>query len=288
MLLLLVAPLSHAADPAFAGAAVAGQAVLAPETRLTAELGGSFAGGNTRSYQLTVSLDADHRWGRNKLTIDTGANLGRSVIDANGDGHLDDDERDAGWAETARKAWLDLRQDRFFGSRDSLYLLAGGLLDPFSGYDNRLHVQAGYSRVLAATKTTRLVAEIGIDGAHEDLVAGVSPNAATILSVRGMGGVTHALSGTVTLAEKLEAFENVLTPTDIRVLNEVSLTTKITSRFSFKLLHSVSVDNLPVEGFQRVDQTAAVSFIATIAPLKPATQPCPSADPAPLSASPTR
>ncbi len=277
LLLLLSAPLSRAADPAFAGAAVAGQAVLAPETRLAAELGGTFAGGNTRSYHLTASLDADHRWGRNKLTIDTGANLGRSVIDANGDGHLDDDEREACWAETARKAWLDLRQDRFFGSRDSLYLLAGGLLDPFSGYDDRVHAQAGYSRVLVATKTTRLVAEIGMDGAHEDLVAGVSPNTATILSVRGLGGVTHALSGTVTLAEKLEAFENVLTPADIRALNEVSLTTKTTNRFGFKLLHSVNFDHRPVDGFQRVDQTAVVTFIATIAPLKPATQPCPCA-----------
>ena len=59
---MLLLPSAWAADPEFVGTAAAGQQFTKPETHLAAELGGTFAGGNTRSYQLSASLDADHRW----------------------------------------------------------------------------------------------------------------------------------------------------------------------------------------------------------------------------------
>lgn len=262
--LLLLASFAHAADPTFVGTDVPGQKFEEPESHLAAELGGSFTTGNTQNYALHVSLDGDHRWLRNKLALDLGANIGQSVVDTNGDGHIDDNERAAGWVETGRKLWADGRYDRFVGDRDSLYLLAGGLVDPFAGYDSRTHVQLGYSRILVEAETTKFVAELGVDGAREDFVVDVDPNLAYILAVRAMLGLTHNFSENVSFGEKLEVYENVLTPVDVRLLNEASLTAKLSNKFSLKLAHSLIYDNQPVEGFQPLDQTTIVTFVASI------------------------
>jgi putative salt-induced outer membrane protein YdiY len=258
------AAVAHAAAPSFVGADAAGQKFAKPESHLAAELGAAFATGNTQNYSLVASLDGDHRWKRNKLTLDLGANLGQSVLDLNGDGHLDDDERAVGWVETGRKVWVDARYDRYVGKRDSLYLLGGALLDPFAGYDTRTHVQLGYARVLVETPTTRLVAELGADGAREDFVAGVVPALATILAARGMLGLTHAFSANVSVTDTLELYENVLTPVDLRVLNQAALTARLTTKFSLKLSHTLTFDNQPVEGFGPVDQSTVVTFVAAI------------------------
>ncbi len=262
--LVLLATLAHAADPAFAGTDKPGQKFETPESHLAAELGGSLTTGNTQNYALIASLDGDHRWLRNKLTLDLGAALGRSVLDTNEDGHLDDTERAAGWAETSRKLWADARYDRFVGDRDSLYLLAGALIDPFAGYDNRTHAQVGYSRILVETEATNLVAELGIDGAREDFIVGVDPNEAYILAARAMIGITHNFSENVSFTEKVEAYENVITPIDLRLLNQASLTAKLADRFSLKLSHNLTFDNQPVEGFQKLDQSTTITFVASI------------------------
>lgn len=262
--LLLLGSLAHAADPAFAGTDAAGQKFEKPESHLAAELGGSFTTGNTQNYALLASLDGDHRWKRNKFALDLGANLGQSVLDTNGDGHIDELERAAGWAETSRKYWADARYDRFVGQRDSLYLLAGGLVDPFAGYDNRTHVQLGYSRVLIESESTTLVAELGVDGAREDFIVDVEPNVAYILAARAMVGLTHKFSESVSFTDKLEAYENVLTPVDLRLLNQASLTAKLSDKFSLKLSHNLTYDNQPVEGFQPLDQSTTVTFVASI------------------------
>ncbi|MDP2316261.1 MAG: DUF481 domain-containing protein [Pseudomonadota bacterium] len=262
--LLLLRGLAHAADPAFVGASAPGQKFAEPETHLAAELGGAFTTGNTQNYALNASLDGDHRWKRNKLALDLGANLGQSVLDTNGDGHLDDAEFAAGWAETGRKLWADARYDRFVGQKDSLYLLAGGLIDPFAGYDNRSHVQLGYSRILLESESTNVVAEVGADGAREDFVLGVEPNEAYILAARVMVGFTHKFSENVAFTDKIELYENVLAPIDVRLLNQASLTAKLTDKFSLKLSHNLTFDNQPVEGFQPLDQSTTVTFVASI------------------------
>ncbi len=263
MIVALLA-LAHAADPAFVGADTAGQAFPKPVTRLAAELGGAFTSGNTSTYTLNASVDADHRWTRNKVGVDAGANLGRSVIDTNGDGHVTEDERAAGWAETAKKVWVDARYDRYVGRRGSLYVLAGTLLDPFAGYDNRSHVQLGYSRLLYDKKPTQLVAEAGADGAREDFVAGVDPAEAYVVSVRVMVGLTHAFNENVSFTDTLEVYESVPNLADLRVLNQAALTAKLADKFSLKLSHNLTFDNEPVEGFRPLDHTTTVTFVASI------------------------
>jgi putative salt-induced outer membrane protein YdiY len=269
---LLAVPFATAADPAFVGADAAGQAFEKPETHLAAQLGGAFTTGNTQTYALNASLVGDHKWMRNKGSLSTGANLGRSILDANGDGHLDDAERAAGWAENARKAWIDARYDRFVGKKNSLYLLTGGLLDPFAGYDSRVHAQLGYSRVLVGGNPitpvggdpTALVAELGVDGAREDFVDGVDPNTAYVIAGRVMVGLTHKFSDNVAFSDKVEVYENLLTPIDLRVLNVATLSAKLTDKFTLNLGHNLTFDNEPVEGFQPLDQATTVTFMASI------------------------
>lgn len=260
---MILLPLATTVNP-FVGADTAGQTFAKPASKLSAELGGAFTSGNTMMYTLNGSLDGDHRWKQNKLTLDLGANLGRSVLDANADGHIDDDERAAGWTENARKIWVDGRYDRYVGKRDSLYTLAGTLIDPFAGYDNRSHAQLGYSHVLYQAVPTTLVAELGADVAREDYIDGVAPNEVWLVSIRAMIGVSHAFNANVSLADKVEVYESVPAFEDVRVLNQASLTAKLTDRFSLKLSHSLTFDNVPVEGFQPFDQSATVTFVASI------------------------
>lgn len=252
-----------AADPSFAGADTTGQGVAKPTSKLAAELGGAFTSGNTRTYTLNGAIDGEHRWARNKFGVDAGANLGRAVLDANGDGRLDDAERAAGWAETAKKVWIDTRYDRYVGSRGSLYILVGTLLDPFAGYDNRSHVQVGYSRPVVTTQRTVLVAELGADAAREDFVDGITPNEAYLVAVRGMLGLTHTFNDSVRFEDKLEVYENIPDFADLRVLNQAALTAKLADRLSLKLAHTLTFDNAPVEGFQSLDHTTTVTFVAS-------------------------
>jgi putative salt-induced outer membrane protein YdiY len=263
MTLLLVTG-ALAADASFAGADTTGQAVAKPTSRLAATLGGAFAAGNTSAYTLVGAVDGDHRWGRNKASVSAGANLGRAILDADADGRLDDAERAAGWAETARKAWIDARHDRYVGRKGSLYVLAGTLVDPFAGYDNRSHVQLGYSRPLATGARTKLVAEIGADGAREDFVDGIAPNEAYLVAARAMLGLTHAFNESVTFEDKLELYENIPDFADVRVLNQATLTAKLTDKLSFQLAHHLTFDNDPVEGFQPLDHATTVTFVASI------------------------
>jgi putative salt-induced outer membrane protein YdiY len=253
-----------AADSTFVGADAAGQAFEEPVSHLAASLGGAFTSGNTRTYTLNATLRGDHRWKANKVGADLGANLGRSVIDSDGDGHIDPEERDAGWTETARKAWVDARYDRYVGKKDSLYALGGTMVDPFAGYDTRSHLQLGYSRVLVQGKSLGLVAELGADGAFEDFVDGVDPPSAWVLSVRGMVGTSYTFSPSVSFTDKLELYENVLTPVDLRVLNGAQLVSKLADRFSLSLTHTLTFDNQPVEGYQTLDHTVTVAFVASI------------------------
>jgi putative salt-induced outer membrane protein YdiY len=255
---------AFAADPSFAGTDAAGQTFAKPESHLAAELGGAFTAGNTRTYTLNASIDGDYRWRRNKGTIDAGVNLGRAVLDSNGDGRLDDTERNGGWAETARKLWVDARYDRYVSKRDSLYLLAGTLADPFAGYDNRSHAQLGYSRILVKSERTDLVVELGADVAREDFITGVDPNEAYIVAARAMAGLTHQFNANVAFSEKVEIYESIPNVADLRLLNQASITAKLSDRFSLKLSHNLTFDNQPVEGFQPLDHTTTVTFVASI------------------------
>src|SRR4051794_33414549 len=110
--LLLLCTQAFAADPTYAATEKPGQKFDKPESHLSVELGGAWTTGNTVSFSLNGALAGSHRWLRNKLTLNLGANVGRAIVDTNGDGHLDATERAVGDVETAKKYGGDLRYDR--------------------------------------------------------------------------------------------------------------------------------------------------------------------------------
>lgn len=264
MILLLAAIQALAVEPVFVGTEKAGTEAEKPVTTLSAEFGGVWTTGNTDTFNLNGIMRTGHRWGKNRFKLDVGANLGQSYLDVDGDGRVDDEERDLGRIETARRYFGDARYDRFVSERDSLYVLAGSFIDPFAGYDNRAHVQAGFSRAIAKNETTTVLGELGADLAREDFVDGVVPNGDTILAVRGLVGISHRFNPNVTLSEQVEVFENVLAGEDLRVLSTGAITASLTNVLSLKLSHQLTFDNAPVEGFRKVDQTTMATFVATL------------------------
>jgi putative salt-induced outer membrane protein YdiY len=189
---------------------------------------------------------------------------GRGRVDLDGNGTLDDAERASDSVETARRAQADTRYDRFFGERNSVYVLAGGLIDPFAGYDLRTHEQLGYSRHLLQSDKTTVVVELGGDYAQENFVDGVRPNTAQVLSAREMVGVKFSPGKDFGFENVIEAYENVLVFEDVRVNNTAALSAKLNGTLSFKFSHQLRFDNQPVEGFRPVDQTGLVTMVATL------------------------
>lgn len=261
---ILALSTAWAEDPTFAGAAAPAPEVDKAEGHLVSELGGSYASGNAIFFTLNGGATGDVRWHQNKFSGVAALAFGQAVPDANADGHVDDAERNVGFVESARRAGVDLRYDRFFGEKDSLYALAGAVIDPFAGYDLRTHEQIGYSRLLVGADKAKLTTEVGFDVAQENYVDGVDPAYADVLAARVMLGLLYNPSESVSLEDRVEVYENVLVPEDVRVLNAASLTSKLSGRLSLKLSHTLAFDNVPVEGFRSLDQTSLVTMVATV------------------------
>ena len=186
-------------------------------------------------------------------------------MDGDGDGLLSDDELKLDRVDNARKYYADGRYDRYLGKeKSSIYVLGGALHDPFSGYDLRTHEQVGYSRSLIDTDATELVAEIGVDYAQENYVAGVDPNQANVFAGRLMLGLTHQLTETIGLADRVEIYEAPLDPADVRVLNQASLNVGLSEKLALKLSHQLTFDNQPVQGYRPLDQTSMLTVVASI------------------------
>lgn len=266
--LLILATVASAQDADFADHAEAGQKFEEPETNLSAELGGAWATGNVDYYTVNGQVDASHRFERNQLTLGGGINIGKGISDADGDGMLSDAERSADKVEIARKYWGDARYDRFVGDKGSIYVLAGALSDVYAGYDLRAHEQIGYSRILVETDSTDLKVELGADVAQEDYVEGADPDFAMVYSARGMLSLTHQFNDSVSFSDTVEAYENIIDPADLRVLNEAAISAKLSDVFSVKLSNQLTFDNVPVATdagtYRKLDQVTLVSLVATL------------------------
>ncbi len=268
-MLAFVVPSARAEDPVFVGTQAPAAEVEKPETKLSSELGFGWTTGNTMTYNLNIGASASHKWGQNKLGIDGGANVAQSVPDTDANGILSQAERDAGYVKTAQKILVDGRYDRFFGEKNSLYALGGWLTDPFAGYDYRTHGQLGYARVLVKSDKANLNAELGADVALEnytvDAVALGAPESAVIIAARAQLAFDYKFNDSVGFSDKVELYENVQAPADLRILNTASISSKLSDKFSLKLSHSLTFDNSPVTpDFKKLDQTTLATFVASI------------------------
>ncbi|MCK6507420.1 DUF481 domain-containing protein [Myxococcota bacterium] len=271
----LATPLASAQDDlaSFSAADQATEKVEKPDTDLSAELGGALVTGNAVYYSLNASLAFAHKWSDNKLAIGAGANYSAGKADADASGTLSDAERAADSQELARKFFGDARYDRYLTQKDALYLWAGAVHDPFAGYEVRVHEQLGYARTLVASESTKLGTEVGFDWAHEFFTEPQaegndfleeSDTYENVLA--GRVGVTfsHAFNENVSLSDTADAYVNVMQPEDVRLLNTAALNTKLSNVFTLKLSNQLTFDNVPVEGFQKLDQTTMVTFVASI------------------------
>ncbi len=261
----LLSPQAAAVDTEFAGTEAPPEEVVeAPESTVIAELGGTFASGNAVYYAVNGGVTASHKWDKNKLSAAAGINIGAAVADTDADGLLNDAERAEGFSQNVERYFGEGRYDRFLSDKDSLYLLAGAFKDPFAGYDLRAHEQIGYSRTLVANDSTNLVTELGFDVAQENYVEGVDPNTQVIYAARLLLGLTHKFNDNVAFTDTFEVYENVIDLEDLRILNTASLSSTIATNLSLKLSHSLIFDNVPVEGFENLDQTTMVTLVATL------------------------
>ena len=264
MMLALLATAALAQDADFQGTAAApdeGITAKKTTTTLSAELGGMWTSGNAQTYTLNAGANLGSRWQKNKISAVAGANVGAAVSDLDGNGLLDETERDEGYTANARRVFGEVRYDRFLTEKDSLYGLVGAFHDIFAGFDLRSHEQVGYSRLLVNDDTTTLRAELGVDVAQEWRT---TDEFAVIPAARLLLGATHKLNENVSVAETFELYENVIDPADLRILNAASLSTTLSSKFSLKLSHSLIFDNVPVEGFRKFDQTTAITLVASL------------------------
>lgn len=266
-LLTLLSGLAFADEPKFENTQKEVKKLEKPEAHLTAEFGGALTTGNSEFYMLTAGLNASYKWQRSKIGLIGGAVVGSSRVDSDGNSTLSDEERAAPMVPSAKRFFGDLRYDFFLSDRDSVYILLGAFHDPFAGYDLRTHEQIGYSRVLIKSDSTSLVGEIGIDFAQENYKVGddgVDPETKNIIAGRVMVGITHKFSEGVGFEDTFELYEAVPEFADLRMLNTASIVAALGSKLSLKLSHSFIFDNVPVEGFQKFDQTMNITLVASI------------------------
>jgi len=259
---------AHAAEPEFADFAEEEEEEegepVAIGTTASVGLGGSATNGNAVAYTLNGIANAKQRWLTDQLAAVVGVNVGRAIVDSDESGNLSAPERRVGTVEIERKYFAETRYDRFFGEKNSLYALGGGLVAPFAGYELRTHEQLGYSRVLSTSETTVVVGEGGADYAQELYVAGVDPAYSGVLAARLMLGIEHQFNDSLSFTNAIEIYENVLVVEDIRMLNVFSFSAAASDHLSLKISHNLAFDNQPVDGFQTLDQTTLFTLVATL------------------------
>lgn len=251
-----------------------------PETHLTAELGGTIASGNSNFYTVNGLVNVSHKAAKNQVSFLAGLNIGGAkpvalVSTTTGGATVTTPPpEDATYIENVRRFYGEGRYDRFLTNDDSLYVLAGAFHDRYAGYDLRAHEQIGYSRLLVHSLRTELRSELGADWAQEDYVAGTEPNYQNVVAARILVGFAHKFGkpgtepGTfderVVISDVVEIYESVLDFEDVRMLNTAALTSTLSGKLSLKLSHSLIFDNVPVEGFEPLDQTTMVTLVASL------------------------
>jgi len=259
--------LSHPAlawDDVFEETVKEADAVEGPVSSLSAEFGGTSVGGNTETALVYTKVDASYRWSWNEISNKGWAELGRSIVDSDADGMLEEHERANGYQRTAQEMGLDVRYDRFLTDIDSLYGMMGWFHDPFLGYRWRAHTQAGYSRAIWVTEAYELLAESGMDVAREAYVEGVEPPIDTIFSARGFLSWSAAFGDVLELSESIETYVNVEDAEDVRLINEAGLSLRANDMLSLKTSYRIQHDTVPVEGYESTDKTLALTLVASL------------------------
>ncbi|MED5372015.1 MAG: DUF481 domain-containing protein [Myxococcota bacterium] len=264
MMLMMTA--AFAQEVAFEETNKAIEEAEAPEADLSAELGGAMTTGNTDFWTVKGTVTGSYRWQMNKLGMSAMGLTGRNRPDVDGDGILNNGERDLDRVKNAQKFDGGLRYDRFLGESSSLYAMSSAMHDYFAGVQLRTNEQVGYSRNLLKAENTSLLVELGA-GVQQEWQILEDPAAedfSNVFQARALIAFSHTFNDAVKFTESVEAYENVLDPADFRAVNRAALTMQLSENLALKLSNDLYWDNTPVDGFQKLDQTTMLSVVATI------------------------
>ncbi len=84
------------------------------------------------------------------------------------------------------------------------------------------------------------------------------------IRIARQGPEPGAFDERLVLSDVVEVYESVLDFADLRILNTAALTSTLSGKLSLKLSHSLIFDNVPVEGFEPLDQTSMVTLVASL------------------------
>lgn len=241
----------------------------APEADLSSEVGGAMTTGNTDFWTVKGSINGGYRWDLNKMSLTAMGLTGRNRSDTDGDGVLSEAERAQDRQLNALKFDSNLRYDRFLGPKASLYMMGGAYIDTFAGIERRLTEQAGYSRNLIENDKTKLMVELGAAVIQETrVIPDPRPDEfvdyENIFAARALIGFSHTFNENVNFSETVEAYENILSPADLRVINRAAITMQLSDNLALKVSNDLYYDNTPVDGFRKLDQTTMLSVVASI------------------------
>jgi len=273
---------AFAAEPEFGGVADDRGVVEEPITDLDVELGGAYNGGNAVNFTMNGKVHFSYRWDANMFGTDIGTMLNLVKVDQDGDGTLSDAEREEGFSWSQQKVYGRVRYDRFFTAYDALYISANGERDPLAGLEFRFNQQVGYRRDFFNSDKVKLNLEVGFAYTEENFVTGRDDNGNIIddavvdahyLAARLAIGFDYVFNENVTIGNSLMMTEPLYGSfadgsntnwEDFRLLNNLSLTAKISKIFSFKTSYLVQFDNQPVPGFRKTDHNVLLTIVADI------------------------
>jgi putative salt-induced outer membrane protein YdiY len=231
-----------------------------PEVTLSAEAGGLWLAGNTKSLTVSGGVNFGVAHGKNKFSLLAGGAYGRGVVAGDATNT---------WLVTATRVFGDARYDRFLiQDLNSIYVAAGAFHDPFAGFDLRFQGNLGYSHLLVATDIHKLALEGGVNYTRDEYVDGVDPNAQNFVGGRVFVGYKLTPTDSFGFGQSVEALvggtDNVDARFDGRLLSTTEVTAQVSKVFGIKLGFLLNWDFEPPEGFAPVDTTTSVTLVATI------------------------
>lgn len=227
------------------------------EWKASAQAGIIMTSGNSRTTTASAGVSASRKSGDNKFSIEGSAAYAQSdiwlAIDENMDMRISENEIQIAESTTSKFWLIKGRYDRFFTEHNSAFVTGRAAADEPAGKEFFGGGQIGYSRQIFKTTMHELVSEIGYDFTYEDYAA--VGDAVSIHSARLFAGYKGTLSETTGFEASFEALLNLNsedTPTgevdpleDSRINGRVALTTRLSSKMSFRFAFQARFDNAP-------------------------------------------
>lgn len=153
-----------------------------------------------------------------------------------------------------------LRGSRALDARTDLFVEGAYAEDKYAGIDSRVAGELGLARKLTITEPHLFAIEVGFGLAHEVRLPGKVERDFGF----GRGGLSYkwVISKTADFQNQANYIANLKQSSDWRFGNVAALTAALRSKFSLKLVHTLSHLNSPPPGKKKTDTTIAAALVA--------------------------